>query len=164
MMSLWDALRMNMMISYQELVRTFLKSPSPLLHNIRLANNTTGTSLSCSREYLYISGLMPAPSITIVCCFSSPTNLASFFLSRSCSNINIQRLLLAIYLYAAIVNCRNNFKGMLSEENTLPSPTKLTMTGRLNFFASTPPIKHGLIVMQCKRSGFIFLIIFCTSW
>ncbi|EJJ81420.1 hypothetical protein KPNIH23_27467 [Klebsiella pneumoniae subsp. pneumoniae KPNIH23] len=28
MMSLWDALRMNMMISYQELVRTF---PSMLL-------------------------------------------------------------------------------------------------------------------------------------
>jgi len=25
MMSLWDALRMNMMISYQELVRTFLR-------------------------------------------------------------------------------------------------------------------------------------------
>jgi len=24
-MSLWDALRMNMMISYQELVRTFLR-------------------------------------------------------------------------------------------------------------------------------------------
>ncbi|VGE71988.1 Uncharacterised protein [Klebsiella pneumoniae] len=30
MMSLWDALRMNMMISYQELVRTFLSSD--LLH------------------------------------------------------------------------------------------------------------------------------------
>ncbi len=28
MMSLWDALRMNMMISYQELVRTFLKPSS----------------------------------------------------------------------------------------------------------------------------------------
>ena len=28
MMSLWDALRMNMMISYQELVRTFLSLPS----------------------------------------------------------------------------------------------------------------------------------------
>ncbi|SWT41879.1 PTS ascorbate transporter subunit IIB [Klebsiella pneumoniae] len=28
MMSLWDALRMNMMISYQELVRTFLSSHS----------------------------------------------------------------------------------------------------------------------------------------
>ena len=27
MMSLWDALRMNMMISYQELVRTF-----PIMH------------------------------------------------------------------------------------------------------------------------------------
>ncbi|MXF84407.1 hypothetical protein GRW75_14425 [Escherichia coli] len=32
MMSLWDALRMNMMISYQELVRTFPKKP--LLVNI----------------------------------------------------------------------------------------------------------------------------------
>ena len=29
MMSLWDALRMNMMISYQELVRTFLRLYSP---------------------------------------------------------------------------------------------------------------------------------------
>ncbi len=33
MMSLWDALRMNMMISYQELVRTFLRL-------ILLNNNT----------------------------------------------------------------------------------------------------------------------------
>jgi len=31
MMSLWDALRMNMMISYQELVRTFLSEVYPLL-------------------------------------------------------------------------------------------------------------------------------------
>ncbi len=30
MMSLWDALRMNMMISYQELVRTFPKKGSKL--------------------------------------------------------------------------------------------------------------------------------------
>ena len=30
MMSLWDALRMNMMISYQELVRTFPKGILPL--------------------------------------------------------------------------------------------------------------------------------------
>ncbi|KEL81393.1 hypothetical protein AC22_4378 [Escherichia coli 5-366-08_S3_C2] len=30
MMSLWDALRMNMMISYQELVRTFLNCAWPL--------------------------------------------------------------------------------------------------------------------------------------
>ncbi|GDJ27641.1 hypothetical protein BvCmsKSP023_02034 [Escherichia coli] len=30
MMSLWDALRMNMMISYQELVRTFLSRPAVL--------------------------------------------------------------------------------------------------------------------------------------
>ncbi|UZX07438.1 hypothetical protein HeN100_09700 [Escherichia coli] len=31
MMSLWDALRMNMMISYQELVRTFLSIRTLLL-------------------------------------------------------------------------------------------------------------------------------------
>ena len=30
MMSLWDALRMNMMISYQELVRTFLRKNATL--------------------------------------------------------------------------------------------------------------------------------------
>ncbi len=30
MMSLWDALRMNMMISYQELVRTFLNKKDTL--------------------------------------------------------------------------------------------------------------------------------------
>ncbi len=34
MMSLWDALRMNMMISYQELVRTFLSDPALLAPGI----------------------------------------------------------------------------------------------------------------------------------
>ncbi len=34
MMSLWDALRMNMMISYQELVRTFLNQPNEKQMNI----------------------------------------------------------------------------------------------------------------------------------
>ncbi|RNS83935.1 type 1 fimbrial protein, partial [Klebsiella pneumoniae] len=34
MMSLWDALRMNMMISYQELVRTFLSSPTSRIMNV----------------------------------------------------------------------------------------------------------------------------------
>ena len=32
MMSLWDALRMNMMISYQELVRTF-PNKAAIMHN-----------------------------------------------------------------------------------------------------------------------------------
>ena len=32
MMSLWDALRMNMMISYQELVRTFPKPKGESVH------------------------------------------------------------------------------------------------------------------------------------
>ena len=48
MMSLWDALRMNMMISYQELVRTF---PSVLvrrkyLHDTRM----TGKLVSGYKE------------------------------------------------------------------------------------------------------------------
>jgi len=35
MMSLWDALRMNMMISYQELVRTFPKA-LPMVMNVSI--------------------------------------------------------------------------------------------------------------------------------
>ncbi|RXI20849.1 hypothetical protein DOD04_00360 [Klebsiella michiganensis] len=35
MMSLWDALRMNMMISYQELVRTFLSAAVTMMFNIK---------------------------------------------------------------------------------------------------------------------------------
>ncbi|RNR39641.1 hypothetical protein B9072_005245 [Klebsiella pneumoniae] len=40
MMSLWDALRMNMMISYQELVRTFLSGFCLVCHicNVVLLN------------------------------------------------------------------------------------------------------------------------------
>ncbi len=37
MMSLWDALRMNMMISYQELVRTFLSESLMYLFYLKLA-------------------------------------------------------------------------------------------------------------------------------
>ncbi|WP_233612967.1 hypothetical protein, partial [Citrobacter braakii] len=36
MMSLWDALRMNMMISYQELVRTFPKKNAEITNNISI--------------------------------------------------------------------------------------------------------------------------------
>ncbi len=44
MMSLWDALRMNMMISYQELVRTFLNTP-PLSAFSALLFFSTGKQL-----------------------------------------------------------------------------------------------------------------------
>ncbi|SSW83418.1 Uncharacterised protein [Klebsiella pneumoniae] len=38
MMSLWDALRMNMMISYQELVRTFPSlEPAKILGRVRIS-------------------------------------------------------------------------------------------------------------------------------
>ncbi|RLZ69035.1 hypothetical protein EA146_24950 [Enterobacter hormaechei] len=45
MMSLWDALRMNMMISYQELVRTFLRF-SPFCSDIFLSIASSTTSVS----------------------------------------------------------------------------------------------------------------------
>ncbi|OVU21009.1 hypothetical protein BMD94_23250 [Klebsiella pneumoniae] len=43
MMSLWDALRMNMMISYQELVRTFLRG-----------NNINVEVVKCKKNEGYI--------------------------------------------------------------------------------------------------------------
>ncbi|GCY95470.1 hypothetical protein HmCmsJML149_03066 [Escherichia coli] len=48
MMSLWDALRMNMMISYQELVRTFLstlrKTQKAAYSTCRLSEQNVGMS------------------------------------------------------------------------------------------------------------------------
>ena len=54
MMSLWDALRMNMMISYQELVRTF---PSSDLHGLNkleqkvFSKKTDNPKLDCQCFY-----------------------------------------------------------------------------------------------------------------
>ncbi|MDS6976312.1 hypothetical protein NXG20_26650, partial [Klebsiella pneumoniae] len=48
MMSLWDALRMNMMISYQELVRTFLRENALSVHEYVL-NDGIGCLTSCNR-------------------------------------------------------------------------------------------------------------------
>jgi hypothetical protein len=45
MMSLWDALRMNMMISYQELVRTFLSSTGRFEAVTRGFTSHTATSI-----------------------------------------------------------------------------------------------------------------------
>lgn len=50
-MSLWDALRMNMMISYQELVRTFLKTRYLHLNKILVtkgARVTRGDAIALS--------------------------------------------------------------------------------------------------------------------
>ncbi|VGH84602.1 Uncharacterised protein [Klebsiella pneumoniae] len=44
MMSLWDALRMNMMISYQELVRTFLCITRFSVRGFRLSLGRNKTS------------------------------------------------------------------------------------------------------------------------
>ncbi len=52
MMSLWDALRMNMMISYQELVRTFPK------HRITKVNNET-VSYFCEGYKILFSTMVP---------------------------------------------------------------------------------------------------------
>ncbi|WP_120490870.1 hypothetical protein [Escherichia coli] len=46
MMSLWDALRMNMMISYQELVRTFPKCSTENIVKSATAGNHSILALS----------------------------------------------------------------------------------------------------------------------
>ncbi len=48
MMSLWDALRMNMMISYQELVRTFPKRPASSLMKSPIFTASSKISLCVS--------------------------------------------------------------------------------------------------------------------
>ncbi|CAM8559910.1 hypothetical protein ESCOMMO153M_19995 [Escherichia coli] len=50
MMSLWDALRMNMMISYQELVRTFL--------NLQVGSQKLGNAMAAPR----VNSQIPLPS------------------------------------------------------------------------------------------------------
>ena len=64
MMSLWDALRMNMMISYQELVRTF-PNKTPAISKLELVLDIY-PSLSLILRYIYClvfqgasSGLSP---------------------------------------------------------------------------------------------------------
>ncbi|KYJ67346.1 hypothetical protein AIY94_23735 [Salmonella enterica subsp. enterica serovar Typhimurium] len=63
MMSLWDALRMNMMISYQELVRTFL-STAPfyrILSAARFTDNFNAlyifknASYPCAHQFVVIN-------------------------------------------------------------------------------------------------------------
>ena len=44
MMSLWDALRMNMMISYQELVRTFLSKAMDSDDKLIVVNATNNSA------------------------------------------------------------------------------------------------------------------------
>ncbi|MQS22712.1 hypothetical protein E4K60_23980 [Escherichia coli] len=46
MMSLWDALRMNMMISYQELVRTFLNSVNKVNVKSKVKNSYISRSVN----------------------------------------------------------------------------------------------------------------------
>ncbi|MDF8824175.1 hypothetical protein OU545_21545 [Escherichia coli] len=66
MMSLWDALRMNMMISYQELVRTFPKTVNQAKH------------FSFKNLINYITGLIFCLSILITSAFL-PVSIANFF-------------------------------------------------------------------------------------
>ncbi len=67
MMSLWDALRMNMMISYQELVRTFHSFAIKLVMKTELrrtihADNKTTIGIQRSDQRLIIA--MPVSTTT----------------------------------------------------------------------------------------------------
>ncbi|WP_213078515.1 hypothetical protein, partial [Escherichia coli] len=52
MMSLWDALRMNMMISYQELVRTF-PCVSDNKHSFKTFRNNQNTGIPLVNIFTY---------------------------------------------------------------------------------------------------------------
>jgi hypothetical protein len=62
MMSLWDALRMNMMISYQELVRTFPKalSHTPEINNAEFYDNVIARNFP-DRFSRFSGGNNPVP-------------------------------------------------------------------------------------------------------
>ncbi len=61
MMSLWDALRMNMMISYQELVRTF---PKKTLSIIAVNNLHETVVLKSLIKQLFLDITTPWPKPT----------------------------------------------------------------------------------------------------
>ncbi|MDA6223518.1 hypothetical protein OSK11_16145, partial [Escherichia coli] len=57
MMSLWDALRMNMMISYQELVRTFL---SRFRREIPLSRNNHVSCMDVDKKLQELKNMIAA--------------------------------------------------------------------------------------------------------
>ncbi len=57
MMSLWDALRMNMMISYQELVRTFLSKKPVEVNHYQVGIELYPDEIALS--FLFLSGTLP---------------------------------------------------------------------------------------------------------
>ncbi len=81
MMSLWDALRMNMMISYQELVRTF-----PNICNLKTSNcpvvlRRQAHPLSDRNTVLYhkiLNGIFISSGIEDRCCVTSFTTCNCF--------------------------------------------------------------------------------------
>ncbi|TEW53052.1 hypothetical protein E2112_27710 [Escherichia coli] len=62
MMSLWDALRMNMMISYQELVRTFPRRESginlPVVHYLASPKRSMSTHFHFRVTVHYLQSLV----------------------------------------------------------------------------------------------------------
>ena len=80
MMSLWDALRMNMMISYQELVRTFLRRSD---YNLTLKDSRIFEGLR--RDELYETALQ-----TDYVDFTAKASQASFMQSLTLSTLSGQ--------------------------------------------------------------------------
>ena len=70
MMSLWDALRMNMMISYQELVRTFLSVKDETSHK--------ELGLVADGGFVYLNGIQDDNKLALrwgdKSCFIQPPN------------------------------------------------------------------------------------------
>ncbi|MDV1346943.1 hypothetical protein, partial [Citrobacter freundii] len=57
MMSLWDALRMNMMISYQELVRTFLSAKLSKIQTLIVLPNAARNKKKSNKKQIKLGRL-----------------------------------------------------------------------------------------------------------
>ncbi|MGF3062223.1 hypothetical protein, partial [Klebsiella pneumoniae] len=73
MMSLWDALRMNMMISYQELVRTFPKAEHCLEGNRYPVNSISSSSVR--RSFSLVMVFPHKPGYCVVSCITSDMDI-----------------------------------------------------------------------------------------
>ncbi|WP_462214707.1 LuxR C-terminal-related transcriptional regulator, partial [Klebsiella pneumoniae] len=110
MMSLWDALRMNMMISYQELVRTF---PNAFISKKEGINNIISAIHAAQNGYSYfpfsLSGFV-----------GSLSNEQAMLQSLSSQEVKVMR---------AILNGADNMQ--IASEMHISSKTVSTYKGRL---------------------------------
>jgi peptide/nickel transport system substrate-binding protein len=162
MMSLWDALRMNMMISYQELVRTFLSDGTKLdaaavKYNFERILDPKTTS-SYSKSLLGpIDAITTPDEYTVVIRYKTP--FAPLLQGLSLPYLGIQS---PAYLQKT-ANTSNTVVGsgpFILESFVKGSGSKLSKRADYNWGRAMPPIKarHGWIrsnLSTCRSQRYV---------